>query len=161
MIKKFLFTVFLGLSAFANSLTVGSNLPTLTVKDQFEKEFTIDAKIKTIIFSATKDESATIKDFLVTKDKNYLTTNNIAYVADITGMPSLISKFFALPKMKDYSFSILLIDEDNKWLTKEMYPSSARLPSTLSPPRGLGLSSTTNSILFSAAASIASPIVLM
>ena len=116
MIKKFLFTVFLGLSAFANSLTVGSNLPTLTVKDQFEKEFTIDAKIKTIIFSATKDESATIKDFLVTKDKNYLTTNNIAYVADITGMPSLISKFFALPKMKDYSFSILLIDEDNKAL---------------------------------------------
>ena len=116
MIKKFLFTVFLGLSAFANSLTVGSNLPTLTVKDQFEKEFTIDAKIKTIIFSATKDESATIKDFLVTKDKNYLTTNNIAYDADITGMPSLISKFFALPKMKDYSFSILLIDEDNKAL---------------------------------------------
>ena len=116
MIKKFLFTVFLGLSAFANSLTVGSNLPTLTVKDQFEKEFTIDAKIKTIIFSATKDESATIKDFLVTKDKNYLTTNNIAYVADITGMPSLISKFFALPKMKDYSFSIRLIDQDNKAL---------------------------------------------
>ena len=116
MIKKFLFTVFLGLSAFANSLTVGSNLPTLTVKDQFEKEFTIDAKIKTIIFSATKDESATIKDFLVTKDKNYLTTNNIAYVADITGMPSLVSKFFALPKMRDYSFSILLIDEDNKAL---------------------------------------------
>ena len=116
MIKKFLFTVFLGLSAFANSLTVGGNLPTLTVKDQFEKEFTIDAKIKTIIFSATKDESATIKDFLATKDKNYLTTNNIAYVADITGMPSLISKFFALPKMKDYSFSILLIDEDNKAL---------------------------------------------
>ena len=116
MIKKFLFTVFLGLSAFANSLTVGSNLPTLTVKDQFEKEFTIDAKIKTIIFSATKDESATIKDFLATIDKNYLTTNNIAYVADITGMPSLISKFFALPKMKDYSFSILLIDEDNKAL---------------------------------------------
>jgi hypothetical protein len=65
MIKKFLFTIFLGLSAFANSLTVN---------------------------------------------------NNIAYVADITGMPSLISKFFAIPKMKDYNFSILLIDEDNKAL---------------------------------------------
>jgi predicted transcriptional regulator len=116
MIKKFLFTVFLGLSAFANSLTVGSDLPALTVKDQFEKEHTIDANIKTIIFSATKAESATIKDFLATKDKDYLTTNNIAYVADITGMPSLISKFFALPKMRDYAFSILLIDEDNKAL---------------------------------------------
>lgn len=116
MIKKFLFTVFLGLSAFANSLTVGTDLPTLTIKDQFEKEHIVDANIKTIIFSATKAESATIKDFLATKDKDYLANNNIAYIADITGMPSLISKFFALPKMRDYAFSILLIDEDNKAL---------------------------------------------
>ncbi|WP_368029958.1 hypothetical protein [Arcobacter sp. s6] len=116
MIKKFLFTIFLGLSAFANSLTVGSNLPTLTIKDQFEKEFTIDSKIKTVIFSATKEESNTIKEFLASKDKDYLTNNNIAYVADITGMPSLISKWVAIPKMKDYAFSILLIDEDNKAL---------------------------------------------
>jgi predicted transcriptional regulator len=116
MIKKFLFTIFLGLSAFANSLTVGSNLPTLTIKDQFEKEFTIDSKIKTVIFSATKEESNTIKEFLASKDKDYLTNNNIAYVADITGMPSLISKWVAIPKMKDYTFSILLIDEDNKAL---------------------------------------------
>ena len=116
MIKKFLFTIFLGLSAFANSLTVGSELPVLTVKDQFEKESTIDSKIKTVIFSATKEESNTIKEFLAAKEKDYLTNNNIAYVADITGMPSLISKFFAIPKMKDYNFSILLIDEDNKAL---------------------------------------------
>ena len=116
MIKKILFTIFLGLSAFANSLTVGSDLPVLTVKDQFEKEFTIDAKIKTVIFSATKEESNVIKEFLAAKDKDYLTNNNIAYVADITGMPSLISKFIAIPKMKDYAFSILLIDEDNKAL---------------------------------------------
>lgn len=116
MIKKFLFTIFLGLSAFANSLTVGSELPALTVKDQFDKEFTIDAKVKTVIFSATKEESNVIKEFLAAKDKDYLTNNNIAYVADITGMPSLISKFIAIPKMKDYAFSILLIDEDNKAL---------------------------------------------
>jgi hypothetical protein len=116
MIKKILFTIFLGLSAFANALTVGSELPVLTVKDQFEKENTIDSKIKTVIFSATKEESNTIKEFLASKDKNYLTNNNIAYVADITGMPSLISKWIAIPKMKNYNFSILLIDEDNKSL---------------------------------------------
>lgn len=116
MIKKFLFTVLLGLSAFANSLTVGTDIPTLTVKDQFEKEHIIDANIKTIIFSATKTEGTTIKEFLLTKDKDYLTTNKAAYVADITGMPGLITKFIALPKMKDYPFSVLLIDEANKTL---------------------------------------------
>ena len=116
MIKKFLFTVFLGLSAFASSLTVGSTLPTFTIKDQFEKEHTVDENIKTIIFSASKAESTTIKDFLATKDKNYLSANNIDYIADITGMPSLISKFVAIPKMKDYAFSILLVDEEHKGL---------------------------------------------
>ena len=116
MIKKFLFTVLLGLSAFANSLTVGTDIPTLTVKDQFEKEHIIDANIKTIIFSATKTEGTTIKEFLLTKDKDYLTTNNTVYIADITGMPSLVTKFIAMPKMKDYPFSVLLIDEANKTL---------------------------------------------
>lgn len=116
MIKKFLFTVFLGLSAFANSLTIGNNLPTLTIKDQFEKDFTVDANIKTIIFSATKTEGTTIKEFLLTKDKDYLTTNKTVYIADITGMPSLITKFIAMPKMKDYPFSVLLVDEANKGL---------------------------------------------
>ena len=116
MIKKFLFTVLLGLSAFANSLTIGTDIPTLTVKDQFEKDHTVDANIKTIIFSATKTEGTTIKEFLLTKDKDYLTTNKAVYIADITGMPSLITKFIAMPKMKDYPFSVLLIDEANKTL---------------------------------------------
>ncbi|MBP9491420.1 MAG: hypothetical protein KBE77_08225 [Aliarcobacter sp.] len=116
MIKKFLFTVLLSLSAIANSLTVGSVIPTLTVKDQFEKEHTVDANIKTIIFSATKTEGTTIKEFLLTKDKDYLTANKTVYIADITGMPSLITKFIAMPKMKDYPFSVLLIDEANKGL---------------------------------------------
>ena len=116
MIKKFLFTVLLGLSAFANSLTIGTDIPTLTVKDQFEKDHTVDANIKTIIFSATKTEGTTIKEFLLTKDKDYLTTNKAVYIADITGMPSLITKFIAMPKMKDYPFSVLLVDEANKGL---------------------------------------------
>ena len=116
MIKKFLFTVLLSLSAIANSLTVGSVIPSLTVKDQFEKMHTVDANIKTIIFSASKTEGTTIKDFLLKKDKDYLTTNNTVYIADITGMPSLVTKFIAMPKMKDYPFSVLLVDDTNKGL---------------------------------------------
>ena len=116
MIKKFLFTVLLGLSAIANSLTVGSSLPTLTIKDQFEKDHVVDASVKTIVFSASKTEGATIKDFLLTKDKDFLAKNNLVYVADITGMPSIITTLFAMPKMKDYPFSVLLVDEANKGL---------------------------------------------
>ena len=31
-------------------------------------------------------------------------------------MPSLITKFIAMPKMKDYPFSVLLVDEASKGL---------------------------------------------
>ena len=114
MIKKFLFTVFLGLSAIASSLTIGNNLPTLKIKDQFEKEHIVDANIKTILFSASKTEGTTIKEFLLTKDKDYLTTNKTVYVADITGMPGIITSLIAMPKMKAYPFSVLLVDDANK-----------------------------------------------
>ena len=116
MIKKLLLTAFLGLTLFANPLTTGESLPALKIKDQFEKEFTIDSSIKTIIFSASKSEGTTIKEFLLTKDKDYLTTNKAFYVADITGMPSIITNLIAMPKTKGYPFSVLLVDDSNKGL---------------------------------------------
>ena len=114
MIKKFLFTVFLGLSAIASTLTIGNNLPTLKIKDQFEKEHIVDANIKTILFSASKTEGTTIKEFLLTKDKDYLATTKSAYIADITGMPGIITSLIAMPKMKAYPFSVLLVYDANK-----------------------------------------------
>jgi predicted transcriptional regulator len=132
MIRKFLFTVFLALSAIANSLTVGNTLPTLKIKDQFEKEHVVDANIKTIIFSATKSEGTTIKEFLLTKDKDYLTTNKAAYIADITGMPSIITSLIAMPKMKGYPFSVLLVDDSNK----KLFPVQEDMISVISLDNG-------------------------
>lgn len=115
MFKKLILTAFLAVGLFANTLTTGNEVPTLKIKDQFEQEHVLDANTKTIIFSATKDEASTIRDFINEKGKaEFLTSNNIAYIADITGMPSLVTKFFAMPKMKKYEFPILLIDEQNK-----------------------------------------------
>lgn len=114
MIKKFLFTVLLGLSAIASSLTIDSEVPAIKIKDQFEKEHTIDANVKTILFASDKGTSDILKDYLLSKDADILTKNNAIYVADISGMPSLISKFVALPKMKKYPFSVLLLDDTNK-----------------------------------------------
>src|SRR5712691_10534606 len=47
------------------------------------------------------------------------------------------------------------------WLTNEIQGRSTDGPSTRMPPSGFGRSSTTNSMLFSAAASMHFPIVLM
>ena len=64
-----------------------------------------------------KVQSDMLRDYLLPlseKKENILEKNSAVYVADISGMPSLISKFIALPKMKKYPFSVLLLDDTNK-----------------------------------------------
>ena len=45
-----------------------------------------------------------------------LATTKSAYIADITGMPGIITSLIAMPKMKAYPFSVLLVDDTNKGL---------------------------------------------
>ncbi len=118
--KKILFSVLLLVATFANALNIGDATPTFDIKDQFEKTHKIAADAKTILVAADKGTSEILRDYLLAKDKNFLTANKAYYVADISGMPSLIAKFFALPKMKKYPFSILLVDENQtKSFTKK------------------------------------------
>jgi len=118
--KKIIFSALLFVATFANALSVGDSTPTFAIKDQFEKAHTIAADTKTILVAADKATSEIMRDYFLTKEKGFLEANKAYYVADISGMPSLIAKFFALPKMKKYPFSILLVDEvQTKEFTKK------------------------------------------
>src|SRR5574344_829335 len=100
MLKKILLASLLALGLNAAPLAVDSVVDNLKIKDQNEVEKVIDTNVKTILFLSDKE--------------NILEKNSAVYVADISGMPSLISKFIALPKMKKYPFSVLLLDDTNK-----------------------------------------------
>ncbi|OCL84278.1 hypothetical protein AAW30_00652 [Arcobacter porcinus] len=114
--KKLLILALLALGLNANPLTIDSNIDGIKIKDQFEKEHILDTNIKTVLFASDKGTSDIIKDYLlsISEKENILDRNSAVYVADISGMPSIISKFIALPKMKKYPFSILLLDDSNK-----------------------------------------------
>lgn len=118
--KKILFSALLLVATFANALNIGDATPTFEIKDQFEKKHKFAADTKTILVAADKDTSTILKEYFLAKDANFLSVNKAYYVADISGMPSLIAKFFALPKMKDYPFPVLLVDEEQtKSFTKK------------------------------------------
>jgi len=76
----------------------------------------LDKNIKTILFASDKKTSDLLRDYLLplSQKENILEKNSAVYVADISNMPSLITKYIALPKMKKYPFSILLLDDTNK-----------------------------------------------
>jgi len=113
MIKKILVLAVLSTALFSNSFNLNSNIGSLKLADQFEKTHTIDADVKTIIFSAEKATSAGLNEFLSAKEKGFLEKNNAVFIADISGMPSIISYLFALPKMKKYNYNVLLIEEED------------------------------------------------
>ena len=119
--KKILFSALLFIATFANALNIGDTTPTFEIKDQFEKMHKISADAKTILVAESRGTSVIVREYLLSKDTKFLETNKAHYIADISGMPSLISKFIALPKMKKYPFSILLVNEEQakSFSTKE------------------------------------------
>ena len=119
--KKIIFSALLLLATFANALNIGDATPTFEIKDQFEKMHKISADAKTILVAESRSTSVIVREYLLTKDTNFLVNNKAHYIADISGMPSLISKWIALPKMKKYPFSILLVNEEQakSFSTKE------------------------------------------
>jgi len=116
MFKKLLLVTLLALGLNASPLVLDSTITNLKIKDQHEVEHTLDKNIKTILFASDKKTSDLLRDYLLplSEKENILEKNSAIYVADISNMPSLITKYIALPKMKKYPFSILLLDDTNK-----------------------------------------------
>ena len=97
--------------AFAN-FQVGDKLPAMTLQNQFGKTMKVDANDEMLLLTFEKEVAIKTADLLKTKPKGYLKAQHIKYISDISKMPSFITSMFALPKMKKYPFSVMLIDND-------------------------------------------------
>ncbi len=89
-------------------LHTGSKL-SFTLPDQFDKAYTLTDKTKKVIFVFAKATGHTVKEFLKKQDKSYLPSRNTLFVADVSGMPTIIRNTFALPDFKKSAYSVLLI----------------------------------------------------
>ncbi|MDD2950784.1 MAG: hypothetical protein PHU29_08350 [Sulfuricurvum sp.] len=90
----------------------GQSVPPLELKDQFGTKHILKVMPHTLIMVFEKGTSSTVNDYLAAQDKGYLNAHNAAFVADISGMPSFITKAFAIPKMQKYPHIVLLIDDE-------------------------------------------------
>jgi len=106
-----LITLFLTTTLFAN-FNVGDKLPDITLLDQFNKKLKIEENDALVIMAFEKDTALIISDYLKAQPASFLLEHQAKYISDISAMPSFISSVFALPKMKKYPFSIMLINDD-------------------------------------------------
>ncbi|MCE1239638.1 MAG: hypothetical protein LWW83_06970 [Azonexaceae bacterium] len=98
----------LGVSAQSNPLQTGDALPALSLKDQHDNPASLPADVRQIIFAADNAGAGLAGDWLDAQPKDWLTRTRRVYLADIHKMPGLIARMFALPKLRDKPYSIVL-----------------------------------------------------
>ncbi len=76
--------------------------------DQWEKSVEISGETKIVLFSYDMDGSDIIKAALDEIKVKDLSAKQWVYIADVSGMPALVAKLFAMPKMKKYPYAIAL-----------------------------------------------------
>jgi hypothetical protein len=124
-------SVVLGLVAFAVAcatppppappLKIGSLIAAATLLDQNEVPHAIDESVRIVLFAREMEGGALIRALLEEEGPDYLTNTRALYVADISGMPSLIANLVAIPKMQDERLYPTLLDRDG--ITTAPFPS--------------------------------------
>ncbi|WP_462380059.1 FAD/FMN-containing dehydrogenase [Pseudomonas sp. Marseille-QA0892] len=106
---KTLPALLLMLVAFAaHAIEPGDTLETWTLKDQFDQPYTLSADTRIILVARSMTGSGLLDDALANKPKEYLPQRRAVFIGDIHRMPSAITKMFAIPAMKDYTYRVLL-----------------------------------------------------
>lgn len=95
--------------AWAAPLGAGSALPTLTLKDQHDKPVAIPADTRWVLFSAEKSVSDMVGSVLSAEPAGAMGRAHLVYVADLSAMPAMVTRLFALPKLRELPYSIALV----------------------------------------------------
>lgn len=113
--SNWLMTLILGMAlsfnANATLVSTGDHLASFSLKDQHEQLVELNKETRYLLFSRDMQGGDIIQSALESLANN--TPHNLLYVADISGMPSLIAKFIAIPQLKSLPFAIAL-DRDGE-----------------------------------------------
>jgi len=97
-----------------------------TLLDQYDKPYTENAELKVLLVARDMAGGKLLKAALEGQPQDYLEQRHAVFVADISRMPSLISKLFAVPAMRDYNYRVLL-DRDPRVASHFQVPENSVL----------------------------------
>ncbi len=106
---KTLIAVLLTAITLFAGIRVGQEFPISVLPDQFDNLIPVEAEDTLVIVSFEKDISGAIHDYLKTKPEGFLYKHQAKYISDISPMPTVITNMFALPKMREYGYPVMLI----------------------------------------------------
>lgn len=92
----------------AQALQIGDRLTPWTLLDQYDQPYTLNNQTRTLLVARSMDAAKLVNVALKDKPKGFLESRQTVFVADIQKMPSVIATLFAIPKMRDYSYRVIL-----------------------------------------------------
>lgn len=96
--------------SLASPLKEGEVYEAITIKDQFERDYSIEG-IRCILFSGDKTSGEIGHEAISRLGAHFLDDKKIAYISDMSGIPSLVYTFFMEDKFKSYPYRLGLIWE--------------------------------------------------
>ena len=113
LVPMLLFSVAVNAGEAVQFYAAGDTIDPITLQDQHDKTFTVDESIKLILFTTGMKGGKVVREAIEKEDPDYLAKRNTVFLSNISGMPGFIAKNFALPKMKEHKYSIVLDREGN------------------------------------------------
>lgn len=111
--KKLISGLLLGLTLFSANV-YAQTLSSHTFENQWEKPVELNSSTQWVLLSQSKDPGNYVKEAFEALKVEDPAKYNMIYIADISAMPSFVTKLFALPKMRDYAFPIALVREEGQ-----------------------------------------------
>ncbi|QBF27304.1 FAD/FMN-containing dehydrogenase [Pseudomonas tructae] len=105
----------------AGAAEVGERLAPFTLLDQHDQAYSLNEQTRVLLVARNMDGAKLVSAAVGEQPKGYLEARDAVFVADIQRMPALISKLFAIPAMRDYSYRVVL-DRDGKVVAR--YPGA-------------------------------------
>ena len=90
------------------------SLQATSFENQWEKPVELNQQTKWLVVSQSKESGNIVKEAFEALELADLNQHQLVYIADISAMPSFVTKLFALPKMRDYAFPMALIQEEGQ-----------------------------------------------
>lgn len=90
------------------SWILGQTLKTMQFVDQHGHKQVIDETTRLLLFAPDRAAARLVHAAVEKQAADYLSSRKVVYVADISRMPGLIARIFAIPRMKDYLYPIAL-----------------------------------------------------
>lgn len=102
-------TVLLGVgAATAEPPAVGERFPTFQWTDQHDVAAAVGAEVRYVLFTRDMDGGKVVQEVFAEDGQRMLDGARAVYISDISRMPALVTRMFALPSLRKRSYRVLL-----------------------------------------------------